>query len=607
MYLLQHHLTSPPYIPVPPSCAPRWWVLEATPGHQLHAARRPTLQSTLQECGARVFTDADEVYRSAGPACLLMVLRCIDAVGSCQLAAGDKFTDPESYRVANYQTVYVENQCRHDYSKKIDRCSYEEYFNQTLRHVELTMNDFTKDQCKSACETEDRFVCRGFTWSLPQGRGRSQGQGVEGQGQGVCDLHSEDLVSTGSWLLRRTNAATYYRRVICLNISVECTDTSMSVRYRPRGSFTGRVYVPGRGEQCSARASGPVVRLELPLYGDCDVHFAHAVDQRPGFPANRTMAYVMLMIQNNPIIQTAGDRWVRVGCTPAAAAGAHSVDAVVAVTDTGKPSLSTDPYLPMAASSVLNNSLGASLSLYVVRTHDAPRVHGAALGEPLELRLDTTEESEIEAYHLVASSRLGDSSVLLLDSQGCPTGQVDFPPFTRTRSGGTQRLSARFKAFRFPTSHVVRFSLMVRYCGGKCAVPNCAKMNRAARETNDTNESNEETISYTDGENGVSASIREDSGWSAASPPLVVAQGGVANGCGEGGALELEMMVGGKDLLTADTLVHADHRSTMFDEERRYPDAALVCVHELLLVCVALAWLAIQLLLLIGCCVLVKR
>lgn len=93
--------------------------------------------------------------------------------------------------------------------------------------------------------------------------------------------------------------------------------------------------------------------------------------------------------------------------------------------------------------------------------------------------------------------------------------------------------------------------------------PNCAKINRAARETNDTTEFGEETISYTDGENGVSASIREDSGWSAASPPLVVAQGGVANGCGEGGALELEMMVGGKDLLTADTLVHADHRSTM--------------------------------------------
>ncbi|CAG9113450.1 unnamed protein product [Plutella xylostella] len=276
---------------LPPSCARRWWVLEATPGYQLLGARRPAVNATLVGCGAQVFSgDGDDVYRSAqwvGPDGPADSISTPGAGGGCLLAAGDRFTEPEAYRVGGYHTVYVENQCRHDYSKKIDRCSYEEYFNQTLRHVELTMHDFTKDQCKSACETEDRFVCRGFTWSLPQGRGRSlQGQG-EGQGQGVCDLHSEDLVSTGSWLLRRTNAATYYRRVICLNISVECTDTSMSIRYRPRGSFTGRVYVPGRGEQCSARASDDVVRLDLPLYGDCDVHFAHAVDQRPGFPANR--------------------------------------------------------------------------------------------------------------------------------------------------------------------------------------------------------------------------------------------------------------------------------------------------------------------------------
>lgn len=46
------------------------------------------------------------------------------------------------------------------------------------------------------------------------------------------------------------------------------------------------------------------------------------------------MAYVMVMIQNNPIIQTAGDRWVRVGCSPGARA-ATQVDATVAVRDIG--------------------------------------------------------------------------------------------------------------------------------------------------------------------------------------------------------------------------------------------------------------------------------
>ncbi|CAG9113456.1 unnamed protein product [Plutella xylostella] len=80
--------------------------------------------------------------------------------------------------------------------------------------------------------------------------------------------------------------------------------------------------------RCRARCCKPCRRTGL----------TEQVLEAPGSAAAflRTMAYVMLMIQNNPIIQTAGDRWVRVGCTPAAAAaGAHSVDAVVAVTDPG--------------------------------------------------------------------------------------------------------------------------------------------------------------------------------------------------------------------------------------------------------------------------------
>lgn len=65
-------------------------------------------------------------------------------------------------------------------------------------------------QCKTACELEESFVCRGFTWGVRGVRG-------ERSGRGLCDLHSEDLVTAGSWLLRRNTDATYYRRVICLN------------------------------------------------------------------------------------------------------------------------------------------------------------------------------------------------------------------------------------------------------------------------------------------------------------------------------------------------------------------------------------------------------
>ncbi|XP_046962414.1 uncharacterized protein LOC124531889 isoform X1 [Vanessa cardui] len=570
------------------NCDNSWWSLESTPGYYLNSEGsniKVITNTTVEECYNAVFSTKDKLYRSAQwiyPDSTPEVFALSDSmIGNCILNGENKFTEPESYRVSNYYTVYIENQCGHDYPKKIDRCSYEEYYNQTLKHVDLTAKNFTKDECKLACESEKRFVCRGFTWTVAPSRG-------------LCDLHGEDLVTTGSWLLRRVTGATYYRRVICLNISVECEGSHLVVTYRPRGLFRGRMYVPGRSERCSARALTPPgpVRLALPLHGDCDVNFAYAISKGPTGTVNRTMAYVMLMIQTNPIIQTAGDRWVRVGCSPGAGArGYAKVDATVAVKDSGRPSLasesSNEDIDNRGASAVFGG--GAPLAMYAVRAHDG-HAGALALGEPLELRIETTEESEIEAYHLVASSRLGDSSVLLLDSRGCPTGQVDFPSFTRSRVGGMQRLSAQFKAFRFPTSQVVRFSIMVRFCDGKCPTQNCGKLEqlRNARDANDT-------YGATDAQ--VSEVATQEQAWASA----------VRMGCGDAQRvpLELQLLVGAKPVLS-DTLVRADHRSALPDETRQ-TDSAMVCVHELLLVALMLAWLAVQVLLLLGCCVLVKR
>lgn len=72
-----------------------------------------------------------------------------------------------------------------------------------------------------------------------------------------------------------------------ISVSVECEGNNLVVTYRPRGLFRGRVYVPGRGEQCSARAVNGVVNLSLPLYGDCDVNFAYAISNGPTGLVNR--------------------------------------------------------------------------------------------------------------------------------------------------------------------------------------------------------------------------------------------------------------------------------------------------------------------------------
>ncbi|KAH9635540.1 hypothetical protein HF086_003154 [Spodoptera exigua] len=296
------------------------------------------------------------------------------------------------------------------------------------------------------------------------------------------------------------------------------------------------------------------------------------------------MAYVIVMIQNNPIIQTAGDRWVRVGCSPDSRT-VKQVGTTVSVRELGgyrSPMLPTEPESPAhqapAAASAIYGGSSTPISMYVVRALDETGAGAVSLGEPLELRIETTA-------------------------------------FSRSWVGSVQRLSARFKAFRFPTSHVVRFAIMVRFCDQKCPEVKCntGKQTRNTRQTNDTlYQWSEEVAAEVQPEEvgDDEGYVRPDEAPAPGAAARVVARG-AAGGCapssGDSLAMTLELLVDSKDILSADTLVRADHRATLPEDSRPIEDGAMVCIHELLLVTLALAWLAVQIILLLGCCVLVKR
>jgi len=71
----------------------------------------------------------------------------------------------------------------------------------------------------------------------------------------------------------------------------------------------------------------------------------------------------------------------------------------------------------------------------------------------------------LRAGHLVASSGDGRDSFLLLDWRGCPPDPSTFPALTPK---GSTVLSAIFKAFRFPSSPILKFSLILTICDGIC-------------------------------------------------------------------------------------------------------------------------------------------
>lgn len=71
----------------------------------------------------------------------------------------------------------------------------------------------------------------------------------------------------------------------------------------------------------------------------------------------------------------------------------------------------------------------------------------------------------IRAGHLVASSGTGQDSILLLDWRGCPPDSSVFPALV---PAGDHSLTATFKAFRFPASPILRFSLVLTFCEAIC-------------------------------------------------------------------------------------------------------------------------------------------
>lgn len=71
---------------------------------------------------------------------------------------------------------------------------------------------------------------------------------------------------------------------------------------------------------------------------------------------------------------------------------------------------------------------------------------------------------DIWAGHLIAMTEKGDESILLLDERGCPTNLNVFPTFTKVKTNDTNRLVANFQAFKFSSSLVVVFSVIVQFC-----------------------------------------------------------------------------------------------------------------------------------------------
>ena len=78
------------------------------------------------------------------------------------------------------------------------------------------------------------------------------------------------------------------------------------------------------------------------------------------------------------------------------------------------------------------------------------------------------DHRDIWAGHLVAMTENAEDSIVLLDDRGCPTNLNVFPALTKISNNNTIKLIATFQAFKFSSSTVMRFSVILQFCSQKC-------------------------------------------------------------------------------------------------------------------------------------------
>lgn len=75
---------------------------------------------------------------------------------------------------------------------------------------------------------------------------------------------------------------------------------------------------------------------------------------------------------------------------------------------------------------------------------------------------------DIWASHLVAMTENNEESIFLLDDHGCPTNLNVFPALQKIVTNTTRQLRANFQSFKFASSSVLRFSVLVQFCPKQC-------------------------------------------------------------------------------------------------------------------------------------------
>lgn len=465
---------------VPSNCTQKAWPIEYTPNMELVGYQQNVIPNVADkwQCAQLCLTGTTQFRYGQSTPCYSAQYQSWSK--TCTISSENRRTKPEAFGPSlHHGADYIENQCIAEPNEGV--CWHEPVHNVTLTAIDLQIPNINLEQCREKCIKEPYFNCRGYTYRCA---------GIGHYSEPTCYLHSDDTLTAGAPV--PAVCTVYVERLTCIDLKVDCNANTMTIGLNYKG-FNGRIFALDHSEDCGVNGHNEdATTFTLPIPADaravnrCGIFVAHSV----GY-GNRKMASVVIVVQRHPIIQTLGDRIIKVTCvaedatervgrplfnniTLDATFGVAEPDIQSSITSEGFGNVSS--ISPTARLRIVDLSQGGS------------EAAETTLGEELELRVEIFPPfnvSVLRAGHLVASSGDGRESLLLLDWRGCPPDATTFPAITPKDD---HTLSAIFKAFRFPSSPILRFSLILTICDAICQPTDCgnglSSWGRRKRETN---------------------------------------------------------------------------------------------------------------------------
>lgn len=265
--------------------------------------------------------------------------------------------------------------------------------------------------------------------------------------------------------------------LVCFSIlvNVRCTHDQMIIRYNPRQYFQGRIYTENHPEECGVSGTnhGPTF-LTLPIGTElkekrCGV--ARAFDFES---LNRTLIYVYVIIQNNPLVMMQSDRYIKVGCISKFNRVGNEDGVPDYVSLETSMEFNGKDYDGSGSLVIDGGGDVPKLRVFILDPIDNVKIKEARIGQMLKfvISMDSHYETyDLRAINLTATSE--NERLELLSPTGCPTNSAIFPALQHESTEHSHRLYSKFKAFKFASSAQIKFSVSIQFCHKSCRPVNC--------------------------------------------------------------------------------------------------------------------------------------